>query len=222
MGFRVESGMIFRRGGLWPPAPMRKDDFMKNMKDIIQPALALFAITAAFTLILAVTNFLTIDVIADAREQARLASMSYVLPGAAVFSDDNDIDHPSIINYAIGFDNNNNPIGVVVQMTVTGWDMMIFLVGIDLDGTVSGLDVIVQSETPGLGARITNETYRHQFIGATGDVRVLTRGTPGDNEVMARAGATITVQVIADGVNDALEFVNYAVLPNIGGRDVLP
>jgi electron transport complex protein RnfG len=186
------------------------------MKDIIRPALVLFAITAAFTLILAVTNFLTIDVIAEAREQARLASMSYVLPtGAESFSDDIEVDHTSIINYAVGFDGGGSPIGVVVQMTVTGWDRMIFLVGIGPDGAVTGLDVIAHAETPGLGSRITDETYRHQFIGTTGNIRVLTRGTAGDNEVMAITGATITVQVIADGVNEALEFVNALVLPNI-------
>jgi len=187
------------------------------MKDIIRPAVALFAITAIFTLILAVTNMLTIDVIADAREQSRLASMSYVLPGTAGFSADNEIDHHSIINYAVGFDGDNLPIGIVVQMAVTGWNHMIFIVGIDLDGTVTGLDVISHTETPGLGSRITDESYRHQFIGATGDIRVLTRGTAGDNEVMAITGATITVQVVADGVNDALEFVNRAVMPNIEG-----
>ncbi|MDR2183536.1 MAG: FMN-binding protein [Clostridiales bacterium] len=191
---------------------------MKNIKDIIRPALALFAITAVFTLILSATNLLTIDVIADAREQARLASMSYVLPGAAVFSEDAEPPQDaasSILSYAVGFDSGAAPIGVVAQMTVTGWDRMIFLVGIDLDGAVTGLDIIAHAETPGLGSRITNETYRHQFIGATGDIRVLTRGRAGDNEVMAITGATITVQVIADGVNDALEFINNAVLPNI-------
>jgi len=176
----------------------------------------MFAITAVFTLVLAVTNMLTIDVIADAREQARLASMSYVLPGVDVFSGDIDLGNTSgLLSYSVGFDDQGSPIGVVVQMAVTGWDRMIVLVGIGLDGAVTGLDVIAHTETPGLGSRITEEGYRHQFIGSTGDVRVLTRGTAGYNEVVAITGATITVQVIADGVNDAIEFVNQAVLPNI-------
>ena len=188
------------------------------MRDITRPALALFAITAAFTLILAVTDLLTRDIIAQAREETRLAAMSYVLPDAANFGQqiDTTANVPGLIDYAIGFNSDGAPVGVVVQMTVTGWDRMIFLVGIGLDGAVTGLDIISHAETPGLGSRITNETYRHQFIGATGDIRVLTRGTAGDNEVMAITGATITVQVIADGVNDALEFVNDMVLPNIG------
>ena len=185
------------------------------MKDIIRPALALFAITAAFTLVLAITNLLTIDIIADSRENARINAMSYVLPGAVAFSADNETEHANIINYTIGFFDNGEPVGVVVQMTVTGWERMIFLVGINLDGAVTGLDVISHSETPGLGSNITREANRHQFIGATGNVRVLTSGTAGENEVMAITGATITVQAVADGVNDALEFVNDVVLPNI-------
>jgi len=187
------------------------------MKDIIRPALALFAITAVFTLILAVTNFLTTDVIAEAREQARLASMSYVLPGAAVFSADVNLDNTTgILSYNIGFDNDEYPIGVVVQMSVTAWSPNLnFLVGIDLDGIVTGLDIIAHTETPGLGSRIADENYRHQFIGATGDVQVLTRGTASQNEVMAITGATFTIQMVTDGVNDALEFLNDMVLPNI-------
>jgi len=185
------------------------------MQDILRPALALFAITAVFTLILAVTNMLTTDVIADANEQARLSSMSYVLSEATNFSEDVFLeDHPSIISYAVGFDG-TTPVGVVAQMTVTGWARMIFIVGIDLDGTVTGLDIISHTETPGLGARITEEAYRHQFVGVTGDIQVLTRGNAGENEVMAITGATVTVQVVADGVNDAVEYVNEVVLPNI-------
>jgi len=185
------------------------------MQDMIRPALALFAITAIFTLILAVTNFLTIDVIADAREQARLSSMSYVLPNTTGFSADVDVDDANILSYAVGF-SGSEPIGVVVQMSVSGWSPnMVFLLGIDINGTVTGLDIIAHTETPSLGSRITEETYRHQFIGTTGDVRVLTRGNAAENEVMAITGATITVQAITDGVNAAVEFVNAAVLPNI-------
>ena len=188
------------------------------MKDIIRPALALFAITAAFTMILAVTDFLTTDIIAEAREQSRLASMSYVLPGTSNFGQQIDAptDIAGMVGYTIGFDSGGEPVGVVVQMSVTAWSPnLVFLVGVDVDGTVIGLDVISHTETPGLGSRITDEAYRHQFIGATGNVRVLTRGTPGENEVMAITGATITMQVVADGVNDALEFVNDVILPNI-------
>ena len=186
------------------------------MKDIIRPALALFTITAALTLILAVTNFLTVDVIAEARERTRLAAMSYVLPGATAFSSDADIGNTTgIISYAVGFAG-DTPVGVVMQMSVTAWSPnLVFLVGVGLDGAVTGLYVISHTETPGLGSRITNETYRHQFIGTTGNIRVLTRGMAGENEVMAITGATFTMQVVADGVNDALDFAGSVVLPNI-------
>ncbi|MCL2573986.1 MAG: FMN-binding protein [Defluviitaleaceae bacterium] len=186
------------------------------MRDIVRPAIALFAITAAFTLILAVTNMLTEDVIADAREQSRLAAMSYVLPDADVFSEDTITDNTmGVLSYAIGFDGNAEPVGVVVQMAVTGWAHMTFIVGIDLDGAVTGLDIISHAETPGLGARITREEYRYQFINQTGNINVITRGTPAENDVVAMASATVTMRVVADGVNEALEFVNEYVLPNI-------
>jgi len=187
---------------------------IKLLREIIKPSLALFVITAAITLILAITNLLTTDVIAEARDNARLASMADVLPQAATFSDYTLIYHETIYSYAIGF-NDNEAAGVVMQVHVRGWAPMTFLVGIDIEGAVAGIAVIAHSETPGLGSRITEEAVRNQFVGATGNVRVLTRGSVGQNEVMAIAGATVTVQVVADGVNDALAYANSNILPNI-------
>ena len=188
------------------------------MKDILRPGLVLFTITAAFTLILAVTNFLTVDVIAEAQERTRLAAMSYVLPDAVAFSEGQQVTGPAdtgLIRYDIGFDG-GVPVGVVAQMSVLGWSgNIIFLVGVDLDGIVTGLDIISHTETPGLGSRIADEAERHQFVGVAGNVRVLTRGNAGQDEVMAITGATITIQAVADGVNDALEFIKESVLPNI-------
>ena len=188
------------------------------MNEILKPALALFIITAVFTFILALTNLATMDIIAQNRHEARANSMVYVLPGAYIFSSDVDFGNTQgLINYAIGFDENDSPIGVVMQVSVTGFSPnLIFLVGVDLNGVVTGLDVINHAETPGLGSLITQEQHRHQFIGATGNVQVITGGNAiGNNQVDAIIGATVTMQVVADGVNEALEYINANVLPNI-------
>ncbi|OGV65363.1 MAG: hypothetical protein A2498_12630 [Lentisphaerae bacterium RIFOXYC12_FULL_60_16] len=39
------------------------------------------------------------------------------------------------------------------------------MVGITADGTVQGVEVLAQKETPGLGARITEPAFRSQFAG---------------------------------------------------------
>jgi len=188
------------------------------MRDIIKSGLALFAITVIFTVILAATNLMTSDVIAQAQNEGRQSSMIYVLPEAQTFSATVDMGNEAgLLGYTVAFAD-GVPVGVIMEVSVTGFSPnLIFLVGVDLDGTVTGMDVLSHAETPGLGARITEVTYRHQFIGSTGNVQVLSAGqTPGINEVVAITGATHTMNVVTVGVNEALAHVNSVIIPNIG------
>lgn len=187
------------------------------MRDIIKTGLALFAITAIFTVILAATNLMTSDVIAQAQNEGRRSSMIYVLPEASAFADTVDLGNEAgLLSYTVAF-SDGVPVGVIMEVSVTGFSPnLIFLVGVNLDGAVTGLEVLSHSETPGLGARITEYAHREQFIGSTGNIQVLSAGqTPGVNEVVAITGATHTMNVVTAGVNEALIYINNAILPNI-------
>jgi RnfABCDGE-type electron transport complex G subunit len=79
-----------------------------------------------------------------------------------------------------------------------------------LDGeTISGFKVVSQVETPGLGARITEEAFQQAFVGKqVGDGIGMTRsGNAGVSEFDAITGATETSKALASLLNRG--FANY-------------
>lgn len=81
------------------------------------------------------------------------------------------------------------------------------LVGLSPDGgTITGLFVLEQKETPGLGNKITLPDWRAQFAGKTtgAPLRVVKGGGAGPGEIDAVTGATISSRSVTDIVNRAV------------------
>ncbi len=67
---------------------------------------------------------------------------------------------------------------------------------------MTGIDFIKQSETPGLGARISETWFRSQFRGKSGPFTMVREGEKSDNHQFdAITGATITSTAVRDIVN---------------------
>lgn len=75
-------------------------------------------------------------------------------------------------------------------------DMM---AGINSAGEVTGIAIISQSETSGLGSKDTEPEWQAQFQGATDEVSVTKDG----GTINAITGSTITSRAVCDGVNAA-------------------
>jgi Na+-transporting NADH:ubiquinone oxidoreductase subunit C len=87
------------------------------------------------------------------------------------------------------------------------WGTIAAMVGLEPDArTLIRVEFIEQNETPGLGARISEERFREQFRGKRGPLKLQPEGrsTAGD-EFDAITGATITSTAVRDIVNRALE-----------------
>lgn len=99
-------------------------------------------------------------------------------------------------------------IGWVVKAKGPGYaDNIELLVGLDLKAeTITGLAVLAQNETPGLGNAIKAPAWRRQFAGkAAGGRLEAVKGTPhADCEIEAVSGATISSQSVCDIVNRAV------------------
>lgn len=94
--------------------------------------------------------------------------------------------------------------GHVVELTIGGAQSNITLaVGIDNGGVVSGVSIIKHGETPGLGAKATEDSFRDQYIGIEGSAALTKAG----GTINALTGATITSQAVTDAVNIALDAV---------------
>ena len=170
-------------------------------KEILKVGFILFAITSIAALVLAVVNNFTAPVIAENNKRAQEAAMKLVLPDAKGFEKlEYTADEASSVREVYQADE----IGNVVKVSPNGYDGSIdIVVGIDNSLRVTGIEIISQTETAGLGANCTNDSFKAQFIGKTENITVAKNGAKG-NEIDAISSATITSKAVTKGVNDAL------------------
>ena len=175
---------------------------MKNSKFILKLAAILFAISFICTLLLVLCNALTEDRIALLKKEAENKAKTDVLPVAAAFE---DADAKDVAEAYIGKDSDGNTVGYCFKTEPNGFGGKItMMVGIDKDGKVSGVKITNLSETPGLGAKATDESWLSQFTGKDGEIAVVKTGNAKDNEINAISGATITSKAVSQGVNSAI------------------
>ena len=72
------------------------------------------------------------------------------------------------------------------------------MVGVDTSGEVAGVELLGHTETPGLGARIADESFISQFKGKMIDEAFLL-----GEDVDGITGATISSRAITDGIKNA-------------------
>ncbi len=173
----------------------------KSILEILRVGAILFAITAVSAAILAVANRYTAPVIAHNKEKAQIVAMEKVLPGAVNF-ENTHITPEGIVTELYTAEQ-----GFVVMVSPKGYGGEISMaVGIGTDLSVTGVEVISQSETAGLGANCANPEFLEKYIGKTENIAVVKNAASG-NEVDAITSATITTKAVTKGVNEAISYV---------------
>ena len=168
-----------------------------DSKAVVKPAIVLLLISAIAAGILGVVSEVTAAPIAAQNEKSLNEGMQAVMPDASSF-ELLDADLTGTITAVYKGDNG----GFVITTEPGGFGGAVkTMVGIDADGTITGLRVTGHSETAGLGAKATENSFRDQFIGATGSVAVDKDG----GSIQALTGATITSRAIANAVNTAID-----------------
>ncbi len=113
------------------------------------------------------------------------------------------------------YDAEQRHLGWVIQASGDGFvDEVELLIGLDLEAErITGIHVLQQSETPGLGAGITEQDWREQFAGAEAErpVRLVSERPDEPNEVEAITGATVSSESVRDIVNAAVADVREAI-----------
>jgi len=170
-----------------------------DIKEILIPSVSLFVICVLVTALLAITNDVTAPKIeALALEQAAETRM-VVLPTASEFEATEDE------SVYMGIDSAGNLVGYAISVTQKGYGGEIeIMVGINSDGSVSGVSILSHNETPGLGANATKDTFLSQYKGASDAQKVTKDG----GEIDSITGATITSRAVTNAVNSALEKYN--------------
>ncbi len=176
---------------------------MKSLKEYLVPTVTLFIICLVATLLLGVTNEVTAPIIADLAVETERKSRQIVFADAADFGEAKISEDGTSVVAAL--DENSNTIGYVVVNSEKGYggDISV-MTGVDLNGKVTGVNILSHSETAGLGANATSEKFRDKFIGLIEGITV-SKDKPGENSIDALTGATITSRAVVNAVNAAIE-----------------
>lgn len=80
------------------------------------------------------------------------------------------------------------------------------MTGVNIDGTLTGIRVGANSETPGLGTKVEEPDFTDSFVGKGTENPIVAVGAPSaDNEVQLVSGATVSTDGVLYGVNGARE-----------------
>lgn len=177
----------------------------KSFKEIALPAIVLFIIATVCTALLAGTNLLTKDKIADLAVQAENEAKSAVID-AQSFSDAKK-NNGNI--YYEALDEKGNVTGYVFNVSAKSYGgVLTCMVGISAeDEKVTGVEITSISDTPGLGMKATAKDWLNQFIGKESGISV-NKNSSSDTEIQAITSATITSQAVTDAVNSAFDVLS--------------
>lgn len=201
------------------------------MKKIIRDTLILTAITLISGLALATVYQITKQPIAQAEAAAELAAYEGVFPEATFETLAPASFDPVAAGVADGEGvtveavaaarRDGQTVGYALKVTspnAYGGNITV-AVGVATDGSLTGISVISQSETAGLGAKCAAADFADQFRGITGGTVVFTKtGKSAPNEIDALSGATITTRAVTAAVNTGLAYARDHLLE--GGTTV--
>lgn len=174
----------------------------KAKKAGISAVLTLFVITAIMSFLLAVVNGITKDRIDQHEEEKTRAALSGVLADGVTLGEKTEDfqDGTGLVKAVYGSTD-----GYVVEVAPVGYGGAIsMVVGVNSQLEVTGVEIISQTETSGLGANAAKgakgEAFRSQYVGQSGELAVVKDG----GTIDALTGATVTSRAVTKGVNAAL------------------
>lgn len=205
----------------------------KGKNTIIKDAVVLLVITFIAGLLLALVNSITAPVIAEKKAEEKRKAYSSVFTDAANFKDEEgkfsdiaktskalleekaDITNTTINEILGAYDSKDQLIGYVFTAACSegyGGEVPISI-GIDLNGTIMGLEVLSNSETEGYGANASKPEFKEQFKGLNApEISYVKDGSAnGEDQINGISGATKTTNAITKAVNACLYYVNNGI-----------
>ncbi len=167
-------------------------------KDFVMPIIVLTAICLVVSAALAFTNMKTAPIIEETERREAEAARIEVLPEADAFSLVELHDLPKSVTEVYEADNGA---GYVFMLATKGYGGVIKIIcGMDSNGVITNCKVLSQSETKGLGTKITGDSFREQFVGKNSEL----------TGVEAISGASISSGAYISAIKDA--FTAYSIV----------
>lgn len=182
------------------------------MGDIVKNALILFVIALVSSILLAFSYSVTKEPIAKQQLLKQTQALSAVLPEAE-FSEVTGADfssHPAVLALFQATKDGQAAGYAFKVASEEGYSGHIELVvGISAEGRISGVDIVDQSETPGLGAKSDDEDFKAQYAEKPLEELTVVKTEPtADAQIQSISGATITSRAVTGAVNEAIAYYN--------------
>ena len=162
----------------------------KSKQSFIAPIVVLVAICFVASAVLAGVFKITDPIIQTRAQEAANKAMTEVLPEGRDFKEfEGDLESGVTAAYTTG-----NEAGTVCSTSFNGFGGAVkLMVGVNAEGKVTGVQVMEQSETPGVGSNALTPEYLAQF-----------KEVDSADGIDAYSGATFTSKAVKRGVNAAL------------------
>ncbi len=181
------------------------------MKEILRLCLVLTVIAAVSAGVLAFVNEKTSEPIAKAELQEKMDAVKAILPEY-----DNEPDKDKVtISRENGEEveiyrgrKDGKIVGVAFEVVAPdGYSGDIkFMVGVNIDGVVQGIEILKHLETPGLGAKITEENFKKIYAGKSLEDPENWAVTKDGGTFVPITGATISSRAVTKATHAGLEF----------------
>lgn len=172
---------------------------MSNWNKIVKPIVVLCVMCIVVTGALAVTNSATAPIIAQATQAAQEQARKELLPDADNFTKVEGIQVDNVSDVYVA----DNGVGTVITCQAKGYGGTItVMVAFGPDDTVNQIKITEQSETAGLGSKIsTDENFQNSFSGLPAKEFTV-------SDINAITGATISSKAVTAAVNAAIAAFN--------------
>jgi electron transport complex protein RnfG len=196
------------------------------MKEIFRLCLVLTLIAACSAALLAFVSQKTAAPIARAELEEKMSAVRKVLPA---FDNQPDKDVITLAD-AKGRQievyrgrKDGNIVGAAFEVVAPdGYSGDIsFIVGVDRDGVVQGIEILKHLETPGLGAKIVTHDFRDQFKDKSLTDPETWAVTKDGGTIVPITGATISSRAVTKALHGGLVFFkdNRAKILELGGNE---
>jgi electron transport complex protein RnfG len=175
--------------------------------DIIKPTAVLLLVTLFAAAIIGITYVVTEEPITTQRRNAEMDAVLALFP-ATHRTEHFPINEAelSLTGYTLCYDRAGEVIGYVFSASPPGYNGRIHMMAaLDYRAVVQGIRIISHTETPGLGSNIKQDWFIDVFPGQT---EVVT-----SDDVPVVAGATVSVNAVLRGVNDAIFYMKGGFRP---------
>ncbi len=183
---------------LWERGQMPGEAYLDELRVLGRKMLALGAVISGTIVVITMVYFTTELATVQQSMAADQALLEQVMPQADIIAESAyRSDNAVAISAAYS---ESDLMGYCIQVQVAGFGgSMDMVVGVDVNGKVTGIAILSHSETQNMGTQALTEDYFSQFVGKSGTVT-----TSGYNGIDTVSGATITSKAVLEGVNRAL------------------